>query len=124
MFLRLTLITTLLGLTWGCRTGVSTIARIEDMARKRFINFELLFNESRSFVVVVEKNSTNAAGTLTYVIFNCASGKQFTEGNFRPGSIKWISDNEVEVFDAPGIIRPDENIDGFKKIITVRKPEH
>lgn len=117
------LIITLL-LIGSCRSNTSAQQRIEEIARQQFADYELLFNESRSFVVVIEKNSTNAFARLNYLIFKCADGSQISKGSFRPGYLKWLNDDEIEIFDAPGMIREDENLDLYKKIISVRTPKY
>ncbi len=110
--------------SWSCKTGEPALQQIENTVRSRFTSYELLFNESRSFVVAVEKNATNASGRLNYLIFNCTNGSQISEGSFRAGYIKWLNDNEVEIFDAPGMVHKDEHLDLYKKVISVKSAKY
>ncbi|MCS6974225.1 MAG: hypothetical protein N2044_05055 [Cyclobacteriaceae bacterium] len=93
---------------------------IEEIARKHFSDYELLFNDARSFVLIKEKNSTNASGQIHWIILKCSNKKMILQGSFRPGYIKWLNNDEIEIFDAPGMIRSDENLDLYRKIISVR----
>lgn len=37
-----------------------------------------------------------------------------------PGYIRWLTDNELELFDAPGTVTTNDSDNKFKKIINVR----
>lgn len=112
-------VTCMLVILYACRTNVPAQQLIEKYASQKLSVFELLYNTSKSHVIAIEKTPNAATGRLSFLIFETTRGELLKEGSFRPGYIKWISNEELEIFDAPGIIRGEENQARFIKRINL-----
>ncbi|GIV36215.1 MAG: hypothetical protein KatS3mg032_0594 [Cyclobacteriaceae bacterium] len=105
----------------ACQTSVPAQQLIEKYASRKLSAYELLYNTSKSHVIAVEKTPNTATGRLSFLIFDTTSGELLEEGSFRPGYIKWVSNEELEIFDAPGIVQGEENQARFIKRINLSK---
>ncbi|MCK6618401.1 MAG: hypothetical protein L6Q51_12240 [Cyclobacteriaceae bacterium] len=80
----------------------------------------LVYNDSKDIALCIAENAEPATGRKDYLVVETASRKILTRGSFLPGYIKWLNNNELEVFDSPGIVRDSEPENSYKKIISVR----
>ncbi len=103
----------------ACRSGTAPQKQIEQYAQSRFKAYQLLYNPSKTHVLAVENQPAGPAGMLHYLIFDTTNANLLAEGSFRPGYIKWLNDAEIEILDVPGMIRQDEDMNLFKKKISV-----
>jgi hypothetical protein len=110
----------LLVLLSSCRSGSSNMPTLESIAQNRLHHYDWLMNSAQTHAVAVAKAPAGASGLTDYLIFDVKQGKLLAEGSFRPGYIRWLNNDEIEIFDAPGMVRPDEDLARFKKIIQIK----
>ena len=87
---------------------------------EKITNPQVDYNTAQDFILCQEKASSTQAGILKYIIIRVSDKKILQEGYFRPGYIKWVHDYEIEIFNAPGVIRDHETLEKYKKTIFVR----
>jgi|DewCreStandDraft_4_1066084.scaffolds.fasta_scaffold389164_1 hypothetical protein len=98
---------------------------VADAAFEKFIQSqlpgaELIYNSTKDFVLCLSKSSEPATGRKAYLVVEVATHKTITEGSFMPGYLKWLNNDELELFDAPGMINKQEDNAFNKKIIRIR----
>lgn len=84
-------------------------------------NYDSLPNASGKFTLFVQQFDLTARNPLLKaIVLETASKKILTSFSFTPGYSKWKSEDEVEVFNAPGIIRKDEDESKFIRILKIK----
>ena len=97
--------------------GAGTNSTIEEIAQAELgKDFSIEYNGSGSYALCHQKETS---GVNKYILVLLADKKITHRGQFRPGYIKWIDNNSIEVLDAPGMLRKDQELSDFKKTITV-----
>lgn len=76
------------------------------------------FNVDETYAIGLASKK-NPMGTVKYIIVQVSTQQVIAQGSFKPGSIKWVSDYEVELFDAPEIIHDEDDTTNYRRIINV-----
>lgn len=105
----------------ACRAQKTPEESLMDVIHARLPHADLIYNLKGDYVLCVEKANQPVSGRLRFLILKTDEKKLIAEGSFLPGYIKWITNDEVEVVDAPGIITGNEDLQKFKKIYNVRE---
>lgn len=111
-------------LAFSCQTKkIAHQKTIEDHAieilGKDFICF---FNQSKTFVLYLQKNE-NPTLVTKGLVFDTQTKKIVQSLAFMPGYAKWIDDNTIEVFDAPEVMRENDDVSNHVKQIRIKKNE-
>jgi hypothetical protein len=78
-------------------------------------------NSSGQFVLFVQKRDLTARNPLIKaVVVEAKSKKIVATFSYVPGYCKWISETEIEVYNAPGMIRKEEDISKYITTIKVK----
>ncbi|MFN3840891.1 MAG: hypothetical protein ACK4RF_09300 [Cyclobacteriaceae bacterium] len=93
---------------------------IEGFIHKHLPDAELSYNSSKDFVLCISSTPEPASGRKQYLVARVTDRTIITRGSFMPGYIRWLTDNELELFDAPGTVTTNDSDNKFKKIINVR----
>jgi hypothetical protein len=59
-----------------------------------------------------------------FIIVETSTATLIEDKHYIPGYVKWKSDYEVEYLSMPGIIKENEDLSDYIKIIPVRKAKH
>jgi len=86
---------------------------------KDFISF---FNQSKTHILYLQKNE-NPSRVTKGLVFDTQTKKVVQSLTFLPGYAKWIDDNTIEVFDAPEVVRDNDDASNHVKQIRVKKNE-
>lgn len=95
-------------------------AAFEEFIQSQMPGAELIYNSAKDFVLCLSKSSEPATGRKEYLVVEVATHKTVIHGSFMPGYIKWLNNNELELFDAPEMINKHEGHAIEKKIIKIR----
>lgn len=111
-------------LAFSCQTKkIAHQKTIEDHAieilGKDFICF---FNQSKTFVLYLQKNE-NPTLVTKGLVFDTQTKKIVQSLAFMPGYAKWIDDSTIEVFDAPEVMRENDDVSNHVKQIRIKKNE-
>lgn len=68
---------------------------------------------------VQQPNDSPMKQALKFLVIQINNNKVVMEKSFMPGYVKWMGDSTLEVLDMPGIIRADEDLTDYKKIVNV-----
>ncbi|MBS1555936.1 MAG: hypothetical protein JSU09_13505 [Bacteroidetes bacterium] len=114
----------LMVLAFSCQTKkIAHQKTIEDHAieilGKDFISF---FNQSKTFVLYLQKNE-NPSRITKGLVFDTQTKNIVQSLAFMPGYVKWIDDNTIEVFDAPEVMRENDDVSNHVKQIRIKKNE-
>lgn len=78
-------------------------------------------NATGAYILYVQKNvPTVPAQALAFVVFEVASQKIVLEQRFIPGYVRWAGDYQLELLDQPGMIRQQEELKDYIRLISVR----
>lgn len=78
-------------------------------------------NATGEYILYVQKNvPTVPAQALVFVVFEVASQKIVLEQRFIPGYVRWAGDYQLELLDQPGMIRQQEELKDYIRLISVR----
>ncbi|MBI3220981.1 MAG: hypothetical protein HYZ44_15815 [Bacteroidetes bacterium] len=106
----------------GCASGQKpkAIQTAEDNPYRQLGNqIDSLPNSSNQFVLFVQKHDLTARNPiLKAVVVETSSKKIVSVFSYTPGYCKWISETEIEVYNAPGMIKKDEDVS--KYITTIK----
>ncbi|MFM8850657.1 MAG: hypothetical protein ACKOE5_09725 [Cytophagales bacterium] len=112
----------LITLTLSCQTKkIAYQKTIEDhtieILGKEFKSF---FNESKTFILYLQKNE-NPSRVTKGLVFDAQTKKIVQSLAFMPGYAKWIDDSTIEVFDAPEVMRENDDVSNHVKQIRIKK---
>jgi len=114
-----------LGLT-HCKTSIKSQLpdqRIPGEVREKLGNdIESFDSPNGQYVLYLQKQKPTEQ-VIKFVIIERVDQKLVLEKSFRPGYVKWIGDTFIEILDAPGVIRENENLEDYKRIINVAMPK-
>ncbi|MDL5045679.1 hypothetical protein QQ054_06465 [Oscillatoria amoena NRMC-F 0135] len=96
---------------------------IQEFIQQQLPGAELSYNSSKDFVLCVSSATEPATGRKQYQVVKVAERTIIIKGYFMPGYIRWLNDNELELFDAPGIVAGSDSDKMNKKIINIRTPK-
>jgi len=78
-------------------------------------------NASGQFMLFVQKHDLTARNPIIKaVVVEIKSKKIVATFSYVPGYCKWISETEIEVYNAPGMIRKEEDISKYITIIKIK----
>lgn len=108
----------------GCKTTVQNQQQTEDA---KTIAISKLGSPIESFkspdghyeLFVQQPNNSPMKQPLKFLVIQINTNQVVMEKSFMPGYVKWIDDTTLELLDMPGIIRGDEDLTDYKKIIDV-----
>ncbi len=66
------------------------------------------------------KSPLNSYATIKFLILKKEDNKIIHRANIKDGYIKWVSEFELEIFEVPGVIETDQNIEDYKSILNVK----
>lgn len=97
---------------------------LEDLSKKIGKNVILNYNENSTHALVIEnvENTTNYSSK--FLIVRLDDNTIVREGKIVRGYIKWVNATQLEVFEAPGIIKEGQSESDFKKIIDLSSTEN
>ncbi len=114
----------LISIVAGCAShsqNAPTKKREVDLQKLMGSRYDSLPNASGKFTLFVQKKElTNRNLVLKAVVIEGSSKKVLNSFSFSPGYCKWISEDGVEVFNAPGMIKKDEDISKFIRVIKIK----
>jgi hypothetical protein len=103
-------------------SNVLTIPKI--VVDKLGENIESFPNQSGKFILFVQKASNNQPTHLVKaMVIETASNKVVVEEAFVPGYIKWASESTLELLSIPGIIKANQDLSDYKRIIRIQAPK-
>ncbi len=118
------LLATLLGvvLLIGCKPAQQNNASEESINQivieKIGDDFESYPSPSGSYLLFIEKiNPSNANPITKFIVLESGSQKVMIEKSFRPGYVKWIDNSVLELLDAPGTLKQNEDLSSYIKKI-------
>jgi len=108
----------------GCKTTAPNQQQTEDA---KTIAISKLGSSIESFrspdghfeLFVQQPNDSPMKQPLKFLVIQINTNKVVMENSFMPGYVKWLGDSALELLDVPGIIRGDEDLTDYKKIIDV-----
>ena len=100
--------------------GSAKDSKLQEFISKKLGKSTLEYNTSKEFVLCYE-NEGNASEVYKYLIIRIRDQLIVEEGTFRPGYIKWINDDEIEIRSIPGTFKSDDDLKKYTRIISVRK---
>ena len=107
----------------GCKPAQKSVATDsinQIVARTIGENVESYPSPTGSYLLFIEKLSPTAANPYAkFIVVESASQKVMMEKSFRPGYVKWIDDSIIELFDAPGIVKQNEDLSSYIKKIDI-----
>ena len=78
------------------------------------------FNKDRSYVLAQSTPDINGQNTsFSFFVFDMKAEKIVLEQTIDSGFVQWLSDNEIEVFLTPGVMRNDQSRDEFTTVYNV-----
>ena len=108
----------------GCATGQpKKVAHSEKANPYQHLGTEVdsLPNSSRQLMLYVQKvNLTARYPLVKAIVIDVSSQKIVSEFSYTPGYCKWKSETEIEVFNAPGTVKKEEDISKFITTIKVK----
>lgn len=100
---------------------VDSVSRLDQLASEKLgkdVTSEK--NATGAYILYVQKNVPTApAQALLFVVFEVASQKIVLEQRFIPGFVRWAGDYQLELLDQPGMIRQQEDLKDYVKLITI-----
>ncbi|MBL7871420.1 MAG: hypothetical protein JNM78_07405 [Cyclobacteriaceae bacterium] len=82
--------------------------------------FDAYPSPDKSFVLFTKKLSPSAANTFTkFIVIETTSHKVVIEKSYKPGYVKWINDSILELLDAPGIVKHNEDLSPYVRRIDI-----
>lgn len=108
----------------GCKTTVQNQPQPEDAKtiaiRKLGSSIESFKSPDGNYELFVQQpNDSAMKQALKFLVIQSNTNKVVMEKSFMPGYVKWIGDSSLEILDMPGIVRADEDLSDYKKIINV-----
>ena len=91
----------------------ATQSSIEEIAQAALgSKYIVEYNASKSYALCQQKETFDLN---KYILIKVMDRKATLQGQFRPGYIKWVDNDTLEILDAPGIIKKDQSLSDFKK---------
>jgi hypothetical protein len=107
----------------GCKTAQKNItpnSTNQKVTSQIGDNFDSYPSPKGSYLLFIEKLSPTTANPITkFIVIESASQKVMIEKSFRPGYVKWIGDSIIELLDAPGIVKQNEELSSYVKKIDI-----
>lgn len=72
------------------------------------------------FLFVQKVKDLSANQSSKFLVVQIANQQLMLEQSFMPGYVKWIGDTTIEFLDMPGILKKNEDLGDYKKIIDLR----
>jgi hypothetical protein len=105
----------------ACKPLPSSTQCITDTALQQGVNDPIIeYNSTKEYVLCIQSESIQPHGLVTFLVLETKGCRIIEKGIFRPGHIKWISANEIEVLDLPGALDGDKDLTTFKKTISIK----
>ena len=83
-------------------------------------NVKYSFNDGRSFVLAQSTPDPNGNSlSFSFLVFDMKAEKVVLEQTVESGFVQWLSQEEIEVFFTPGIMRNDQSRDDFTTVYNV-----
>ncbi len=99
----------------------SQIPTAEEVTQYLGEGFTAIPNESNTFTLYfVESESGTNYPRVKYIIYDHNKKAVFKKGTIPKGSIKWINNNQLELYEVPGMVTSDDEPSG-KTIISVTR---
>jgi hypothetical protein len=84
-------------------------------------NIESYPNSSGKFILFVQKPDPNhPTHVIKAIVIDGSNNKLIAEEAFIPGYIKWVSEYSLELLNIPGMIRANDDLSSYKKIIDLK----
>ncbi len=81
---------------------------------------EQLLNPSGKYKLYIQKKNENFPSRLvTAAVVDTKTNLVIWKGRFVPGYIKWIGETNLEILDIPGMIKSDQSLSFYKKVIDI-----
>jgi hypothetical protein len=90
-----------------------------DFVYSRIPDAEIHLNDTEDFALCIEKKE-QASGLVRFAVIRVTDRKIVKEGHFRPGYVKWINNDKIEILNLPGAFRENEDLEKYKTTILVR----
>jgi hypothetical protein len=108
----------------GCKTTVQNKQPTEDAKtiaiRKLGSSIESFRSPDGHYELFVQQpDDSPMKQALKFLVIQINTNMVVMEKSFMPGYVKWMGDSSLELLDMPGIIRGDEDLTDYKKIIDV-----
>lgn len=81
---------------------------------------EQLLNPSGKYKLYVQRKDENFPSRLvTAAVVDTKTNLVIWKGRFVPGYIKWIGESNLEILDIPGMIKSDQSLSDYKRVIDI-----
>jgi hypothetical protein len=80
--------------------------------------FDAYQSPDKTYILFIEKvNPTSVTPITKFIVIESVGQKVMIEKSFRPGYVKWVDNSVIELFDAPGILKQNEDLSSYIKKI-------
>lgn len=80
--------------------------------------FDAYQSPDKTYILFIEKVNPTAVNPITkFIVIESVGQKVMIEKSFRPGYVKWVDNSVIELFDAPGIVKQNEDLSSYIKKI-------
>jgi len=80
--------------------------------------------DGRYELFIQQQNDSTQKQAIKFLVIQINTNKVVMEKKFMPGYVRWVGDSSLEVLDIPGIVRANEDLTNYKKIIDVAQFKH
>jgi hypothetical protein len=109
-----------------CKSG-NTKKQLSDSSIRAQIQAQLgqdvrtEFNASKSYALIQQIPDPKKIGakSIHFVVLRLRDSVVVYEDSYLHGYVKWIDDNALEKLSFPGKLKPDQDMDVYKKVIRV-----
>lgn len=115
---------TIILLCIGCASGQQkqvTQSEKVNLFKRLGNDIDSIPNTSGQFVLYVQKiNLTARNPVVKAIVLEVSTNQIVSEFSYTPGYSKWKTETEIEVFNAPGTIRKEEDVSKFITVIQLK----
>ncbi len=83
--------------------------------------YESIPNSTNEFVLYIKKiNTADERQQNRFIVISLNNATLIADKLYFPGYVKWKSEYEIEYLNMPGMIREDQDLSAYIKILSVR----
>lgn len=116
---------------YACKTSsIAQQSKLQTISKQYFQEDEIeattIYNKSQDFALCYKEmkgTSQNPSNTLKYFIYDVSNESIVYESSLDGGYVKWLNDDEVEIFVTPGLMPQNTSKSDFATYFNVRTKE-